>query len=629
MNATGPWKNRLPFGQQLRVPSGLKTTHILLLAVLVLATFTRFWRLGEPAECYFDEVYFPTNGALILHGDDTAWNFFGTENTHPPLSKIFMAAGMGIFGHDDDLNIGTVCWQDQEDKDAGRNTDPDWIYKPFGWRFFGALAGVGAVLFMYLLARKLFNSEVAGLAAALLLTLDGLAFAQSRIATPDTYVLFFMLGSVYFLVSDRFLPSGVFFGAAAACKWIGALTMAPIILYFIWKLIRGIRETESNERLREVELLFEIGVGGIGGGVGLLALSRLAWGDLPQTLLFLGGGLIGVAGGFIILGGLLLILANTEMRDTARGRLYLSATMAFPLFFVLVPLVTYALTYIPLLVNGHSIGYAIDLNDQAYSFHSNLEATHPYQAPWNIWPISSRPVFLWLDETDNSTKIYSMGNPLIFWLGLPALAFLLWEGVKSIRIKAEEATGKLSLRVQLAPWQLPVLFVLLSYIGFWLPWSTQPRIMFLYHYLPALAFVVLALAYCVHRLWDRPDRQAESEEAPLDEDVMQRARLEVAIGSMLVAVGISLIALNIRLDGPQWFNLILVSAATLGSIGFLRGAARGPTSYGRYTAIGFLAAVALTFVYFYPHWAAVDAPSWLERTYYWDWLPDWLGFNWH
>ena len=50
--------------------------------------------------------------------------------------------------------------------------------------------------------------------------------------------------------------------------------------------------------------------------------------------------------------------------------------------------------------------------------------------------------------------------------------------------------------------KLLLLFVVLGYIGMWLPWATQPRLLFIYHYLPALAFVILALAYCMKYLWN-------------------------------------------------------------------------------------------------------------------------------
>src|SRR3989304_1798874 len=70
----------------------------ILIAILAAALFTRFWRLDVPGEFIFDEVYFPKTGQEILHGDPHAWAFYGPENTHPPLSKLFMAGGLLLFG---------------------------------------------------------------------------------------------------------------------------------------------------------------------------------------------------------------------------------------------------------------------------------------------------------------------------------------------------------------------------------------------------------------------------------------------------------------------------------------------------------------------------------------------------
>ncbi|MCH7809769.1 MAG: phospholipid carrier-dependent glycosyltransferase, partial [Chloroflexi bacterium] len=156
--------------------------HIAFIAIIFFTGFTRFWRLDVPDRCYFDEVYFPTTSAEILRGDTSAWEYFGHENTHPPLSKLLMAAGQGIYGHKDYNGADNGCWGDAEDE--SKRTDPDWLYDPIGWRMPGALAGVGAVVFMYMLARALFRSEIAGLASSFFLAADGLAFAHARIGTP-------------------------------------------------------------------------------------------------------------------------------------------------------------------------------------------------------------------------------------------------------------------------------------------------------------------------------------------------------------------------------------------------------------------------------------------------------------
>lgn len=546
----------LPFA----LPGEITLAQVLFVVILGFAIFTRFWRLGTPDQCYFDEVYFPTQGAEVLRGDKRAWEFYGHENTHPPLSKEFMALGMGIFGQKDYGGGTNGCWPDEGDIDAPRRFDANWLYDPFGWRFFGALAGVGAVVFMYLLAKRLFQSEIAGLAGAFFLAVDGLALAQSRIATPDTYVLFFMLGCIYFLVANRFILSGIFFGAAVASKWVAFFAIVPIVLYFIWRFIERFQETDTSERLRGAERVLAAGLGlaVLGGlvtaakadglitsvldlGAGAVSLTDVVAGDAALPLLVVLLGLVPALIGLLaIIGALAFVAAVPELRTMARARLYLQTALLFPVFFMLVPVYVYVLTYIPMLMDGYSLGDAWELNRQAYDFHSNLEASHPYQAPWNTWPILARPVFFFLGE--GNARIYNLGNPIIFWLGLPALAFVLWQGLRRVRARMDQQTGLLSFSGGVQP---AFLFVVLSYLGLWLPWATQPRIMFLYHYLPALAFLILALAYVIHWLW------------------------------------------------------------------------RGEMRQGRHVAVGVLAAAGLTFLYFYPHLSAMDVPDWLHRSYYW------------
>jgi dolichyl-phosphate-mannose--protein O-mannosyl transferase len=239
--------------------------------------------------------------------------------------------------------------------------------------------------------------------------------------------------------------------------------------------------------------------------------------------------------------GLYLVYRFLQTDRSQWRRFLREASIAVPLFFLVVPLSIYLLTYVPMLFSGHTLGDAWELNRQAYQFHSGLEATHPYQSPWNTWPIMMRPVFLYVSSS--GATIYSLGNPLIFWLGLPALAFALWQGLGGVRSKLDEATGKLSLSGAMGREQMALLFVVLTYLGFFLPWAIQPRCLFIYHYLPSLPFLLLALAYAVHRLWQRP--------------------------------------------------------------------------WSRGGAVLFLGAAALTFVYFYPHLAAVDVSDSLAESYFW------------
>ena len=500
----------------------------LLIGLLAAALFTRFWRLGTPGEFYFDETQVATAAGTILDGNPDAWEFLGGpegvphENTHPPLSKLFIAGGMAFFGEDN----------------------------PFGWRFFGALAGVGSIAFIYLLGKRLFKSEIVGMAAAFFTVFDGLSFVQARIATPDSYLLFFMLGSIYFLLSDRFLFSGIFFGAALATKLVALLTIFPIVIYFLYRYWQA--EQGNGPRVLYLVplalLVFYLGTPAMFGG---LLVDKVPPGVFVPTL---SAPVFSAALGlWMAFWALAPLAAYFVYRSSRPGKGHeeenaLAGSLAIlPLFFVVVPLSIYLLTYVPMLFSGHTLGDVILLNRDGYQFHaasplvSGPEAFHPYSSPWDTWPIMKRPVFLYLGP--DGAKIYALGNPIIFWFGLPALAFALWQGLRGVRAKLDVATGKLSLSGAVGPEQAALLFVLLAYLGFLLPWAIQPRLLFIYHYLPSLSFLMLALAYTVHRSWQR--------------------------------------------------------------------------TWGRMAAVVFLAEVAVTFVYFYPHLAAVHVSHDLAESYFW------------
>jgi dolichyl-phosphate-mannose--protein O-mannosyl transferase len=466
-----------------------------------------------------------------------------------------MALGMGIFGKDDRGGVGNECWGD--DADEAKRNNPNYLYEPFGWRFFGALAGVGAVVFIYFIAKRLFHNEVAALSSMALLAMEGLPFVQSRIGTPDTFVLFFILGTVCFLLHNRFLLSGLFFGLGVATKWNAMFVGVPIVLYMAWRVFRGWQETRGGEPLKPYEYAIPGGLAVLYLGI-IITIWRYVATKVDTTFSFTAGmlelaGLAGlVAGGFILLYGfvsLFTVRSQEEDKGTRifspRGRVFLEAAVSFGVFFMMLPVYIYMLTYIPMLANGHDLSDVRDLNRLAYDFHSSLTSPHGYSSPWDTWPILGRPIYLYVQSYGSDVaKIYSMGNFLIFWAGLPALAFVLWQGIRFVQARIEPGTGALSVFARFMPGQPALLFVVLCYLGFWLPWALNPRILFLYHYLPALPFLVLALGYSISYIWNRD---------------------------------------------PPW---------------------------GRALAMTFLVAVAAVFIWYYPHFAAVRVSSEVDETYY-------------
>lgn len=125
----------------------------------------------------------------------------------------------------------------------------------------------------------------------------------------------------------------------------------------------------------------------------------------------------------------------------------------------------------------------LELNRVMYRASADLHATHPYSSKWYTWPFMVRPVCLWYQSQE--ARIYLFGNPLIWW---GSTAFLL----TALQWLLRPSTRRL-----LSP-------LVYLFLGGWamnfLPFIGIGRLMFLYHYLPALVFAVLLTAALMDRL---------------------------------------------------------------------------------------------------------------------------------
>ena len=157
--------------------------------------------------------------------------------------------------------------------------------------------------------------------------------------------------------------------------------------------------------------------------------------------------------------------------------------------YLLFAVIVYLLAYLPFFVSGHTWKQFIQLQQQMYWYHTRLDATHDYSSPWWSWPILLRPVWYHVKYAQNTTaNIYALGNPLIFWGGLAALIYALTQLVKNL-IQRRSTIYK------------PLTVLLVGYLAFLLPWALSPRIMFLYHYLPSIPFMVILLAWALTKLY--------------------------------------------------------------------------------------------------------------------------------
>jgi dolichyl-phosphate-mannose-protein mannosyltransferase len=62
-----------------------------------------------------------------------------------------------------------------------------------------------------------------------------------------------------------------------------------------------------------------------------------------------------------------------------------------------------------------------------YKLQTQVLAAHPYQSGWMSWPFAIRPIWYLYEPVDGAVRgILYLGNPLVMWGGLVAVAWLGW-----------------------------------------------------------------------------------------------------------------------------------------------------------------------------------------------------------
>ncbi len=318
---------------------------------------------------YFDEIYHARTAYEHLHRIEPY------ENTHPPLGKIFISAGIALFGLD-----------------------------PFGWRIVGTLFGIAMVPIMYMFGMRLFKRSSFAFITAFLFTFDFMHFAQTRIATIDVYGTFFIILMYYSMyryytmnffrdgLRKTWIPlafSGLFFGLGSASKWIGVYAGAGLAVLFFHSIRKRMKEYKAAQK----ELASE---------------SERSEADKEQ----------------------LEAIVRRFPSYTIKTILWCG------LFFIPIPVIIYIASYIPfMLVPGPGHGLIDVLKEQKhmYEYHKNLVATHPFSSQWWEWPIMFKPIWYFAGKymaLGKSSDIVSMGNPAVWWPGIATLLATIWIGIK-------------------------------------------------------------------------------------------------------------------------------------------------------------------------------------------------------
>ncbi|MCL2189535.1 MAG: phospholipid carrier-dependent glycosyltransferase [Defluviitaleaceae bacterium] len=354
---------------------------------------------------YFDEIYHPRTGYEFVHGLRVY------ETTHPPMGKNFIAASVYFFG-----------------------------MTPFAWRLPGTLFGVLMVPLLFAFVRVLLRSNRWALFAALIFSFDFMRFAQTRLATIDTYVTFFVI-AMYFC------------------------------MYLYIREVNFFAEEPTYDRTKFLRRsLMYLALCGAMMGLAIASKWQGVYGAIGLPILFFPA---------------LYKLYKAEPQYEAR--LTLLTFLSCFMFFIVLPVTIYALSYIPfILAQGEGIRAAWDNQNHMFSYHAGLVAEHGFASNWWSWPIMVRPIWIYVNRLYPTVNagMTSFGNPAIWWVGI----LVTWFAVGWVALKMKT----------LGRYYIP-LFLLIAYAVQFLPWAFVSRLTFIYHYFPSVPFVVLLITWFFQR----------------------------------------------------------------------------------------------------------------------------------
>ena len=396
---------------------------------------------------YFDEIYHARTAYEHLHGINPY------ETTHPPLGKLLMSMGIAIFG-----------------------------MTPFGWRFAGTLIGVLMLPAIFYLALQITKNKTIAKISIMAFALDFMHFTQTRIATIDSFPVFFILLSYIFMVryyqfdfldvnckkpnsifdknfwkgQSLLLCSGIAMGCSIASKWIGLYSAVGLAILFFVTILRQIsvycfakHYTKQSEDEYENNRIF---------------------------------------------------VAKTY---TLKRVLY--TCLLCVVYFILIPALIYYLCYIPYFEpsGGITISKLINAQQGMLQYHATpgLGMDHPFQSPWWEWPFIQKPMWYAQDSfepTGLASTILCFGNPIIFYCGAIAmLAILLMSVLCYFNNKIKEWIKQ---KVCLPS----TLFILsICFLVQYLPWVLVPRGMYIYHYFASVPFIIIATAVLLNSITNK------------------------------------------------------------------------------------------------------------------------------
>lgn len=285
------------------------------------------------SETYFDEIYYVKTAEDYINGRAPS------EWTHPPLGKLILTVAILVFG-----------------------------YNPLGWRIMVVVFATLMVPVIYFFGKNLLKTWIGAFASAFLLMFDFMHFTMGRIATVDTFVVFFSLMSHFFFF--------IYFQNVLSHGWKTSTT--PLFLAVVFFAL------------------------------GFSTKWIVLYGFVGQIFLLL----------------LIRVKSLTGKEQwTKRFKAFFGHPFSVFMGFLAFAAMIYFLTFVPNMLIGYSLKDIYDLQFSMYSFHSTLTATHPFSSEWWSWPFIARPVWLYVSDLPVGmvSTIVAMGNLAVWWLGFASI----------------------------------------------------------------------------------------------------------------------------------------------------------------------------------------------------------------
>ena len=308
-------------------------------------------------------------------------------------------------------------------------------YNQFGWRIMPVLFGTGTVALIYFFGKALFNKHAPAIIAAFLLSFDFLHFTHSRLGMLDMFSVFFNILSYYMLFlyikKDRdyylwIMSASLALGAA--CKWTTLFTIAGVLTIF-------------------------------------LACWIYRW-IFKKNIKFSG---------------------NTSEANPVRVLLLL----------IVIPVLFQFLVFIPL---TGTVGETVEKLKDMVFYHRTLTEKDDISSPWWSWSFVLEPIPYSVvdaapdplpenidpDEIENlvqKTAVMGMGNPLVWWLMIPAFIMSMILAYKN-RIPG-------------------LVFSCLLFLFQYLPWAFANRITYIFYFLDAVPYLCLFLGFCLYWFYNK------------------------------------------------------------------------------------------------------------------------------